>query len=328
MPRLEQASQPSRSPATISSHPLNIPNKFMEATPKKKPARRTTRADSGRRRRIQSLAVLPLENQSADPNTEYLSDGITETVITALSQLPRLNVMSRSAVFRYKESELDALEIRRELGVRAMLAGRVLQLGDALRISLELVDVDNGFQLWGANYNRKLVDIFAVQDEIASEVSERLKLKLSGEERKRLRKRPTKDLEAYQEYLRGRHAWNRRTVDSLKKSMFFSKKRSKRIRPTPSYVGLADAYAILGMAEYGAVAPPDIMPKAKAAAERGVELDPSVGGQAQTTLAHIQAFFDWDWEGAEKGFLKAVESDPRYPFSRLLISGMRCCSLR
>ena len=182
----------------------------MEATPKKKPARRTTRADSGRRRRIQSLAVLPLENQSADPNTEYLSDGITETVITALSQLPRLNVMSRSAVFRYKESELDALEIRRELGVRAVLAGRVLQLGDALRISLELVDVDNGFQLWGANYNRKRVDIFAVQDEIASEVSERLKLKLSGEERKRLRKRPTKDLEAYQEYLRGRHAWNRR----------------------------------------------------------------------------------------------------------------------
>jgi len=180
--------------------------------------------DSGRaiprvprlRRTIDSIAVLPFENASADPNAEYLSDGITENIIGSLTHLPKLRVMARSTVFRYKGQLTDPQKVGNELNVRTVLTGRVVQRGESLTIGTELVDVANGWRLWGEQYNRKLVDIFTVQEEIANEICERLRLNLTGDEKKRLSKRPTQNTEAYQDYLRGRYYWNKRTADGAR----------------------------------------------------------------------------------------------------------------
>src|SRR5687768_8656361 len=170
---------------------------------------------------INSLAVLPLVNDTNDPSAEYLSDGITESIINTLSQLPQLRVMARSTAFRYKGSEIHAREAGREMGVRAVLSGRVLQVGDRLVIRAELVDVAGGWQLWGAQYDRRPADILAVQSEIAREISEGLRLKLSGEQKERLVKQHTESTEAYRTYLKGRYYWNKRTLEGLKRGSEF-----------------------------------------------------------------------------------------------------------
>jgi serine/threonine protein kinase/tetratricopeptide (TPR) repeat protein len=268
------------------------------------------------KKEIDSLAVLPLRNQNGDPATEYLCEGITETIIIGLSRLPQLQVMSRSAAFRYKGTTSDPFSVGRELGVKAVLTGGLFQLGDALRLTLELVDVGSGVGLWGESYNRKLADIFALQDEIAREVTKKLELTLSRDDQKGLLSRQTQNVEAYQEYLRGRHSWNQRTPSGLGKS---KEHFEKAIGTDPSYgrayAGLADSYAILGMAEYGVFLPSEAMPRARAAAAQAKELDPALRGQAGTTLAHLAAFYDWRWEEAEKGFEEAIRLDPSYPYS-------------
>ena len=184
---------------------------------------------------IDSLAILPFQNASGDPDTEYLSEGITETIINSLSQLPKLRVVPRTTVFRYKGREVDPQAVGRELDTRAVVAGRVLQRGDTLIIRAELVDVANESQIWGAQYNRKLSDIFSVQEEIAQEISEKLRLRLTSHERKRLTKRYTQNAEAYQLYLKGRYHWNRRTEEGLKKGIQYFE---QAIAKDPGYVGL------------------------------------------------------------------------------------------
>lgn len=259
---------------------------------------------------INSLAVLPLVNDSPDAEMEYFSDGITESIINALTQLPKLRVVPRSTVFRYKSVSTDPQEIGRELGVRAVLTGRVLHFGERLVVNAELIDVVNESQLWGEQYNRKPADIFEVQEEISHEISKKLLLKLSGDERKRLTKRHTHDTEAYRHYLKGRFYWNKRTEDNFRKGIEHFR---QAIEVDPdyalAYAGLADSYLMLGF--YGACAPDDVMPKGKAAAVKALELDQSLA-EAHNSLAYIHCVYEWNWTASEKGFKKAIKLNPKY----------------
>ncbi len=263
------------------------------------------------RKTIDSLAVLPLDNASDDPSAEYLSDGITESIINGLAQVPKLRVVSRTTVFRYKGKRVNALDAGRELGVRAVLAGRVLAIGDELVIKTELVDVANDAQVWGGQYRLKLTDILAVEEEISREICDQLRLKLSGAERRRLTKRPTESTEAYHVYLRGRYCINKRTHDWLRKGItYFQKAIDLDPHYALAYAGMADAYGLLGSST-GGLPPHDTYPKAKAAAERALELDDSLG-EAHTALGFFRLLYDWDWPAAEDCFKKAIDLNPNY----------------
>jgi serine/threonine protein kinase/tetratricopeptide (TPR) repeat protein len=259
---------------------------------------------------INSIAVLPFVNVGADPNTEYLSDGITDSLINSLSQLPRLKVMSRNSVFRYKGQEADAQAAGKQLGVRAVLTGRVTQRGDSLSIIAELVDARDNSHLWGEQYNRKLADLLAVQEEIAKEISEKLRLKLTGEEEKQLIKRYTNNTEAYQLYLKGRFYWNKRTTEGYKKAIEYFE---QAIENDPSYAlaydGLADTYTMLG--RFGVSPPKEVMAKAKAAAVKALEIDDQLA-EAHASLAEVKWKYDWDFQGGEKEIERAIALNPNY----------------
>jgi eukaryotic-like serine/threonine-protein kinase len=260
---------------------------------------------------IDSIAVLPFENVGADPNTEYLSDGITETLINTLSQLSHLSVRSRTSVFHYKGKDVDPIKAGREMGVKAVLVGRVSQRGDNLQISTELVDVSNSNHIWGRQYNRRLSDILLVQEEISREMSQQLSVRLVGEEEKKLAKHPTDNTEAYQLYLKGKFHWNKRTVDDLRKAVnYFNEAIEKDPNFALAYAGLASAYSILP--NYSLLPQGEFMPKAEAAAKRALELDWTLA-EAHTVLASIRETFQWDWDGAEKEFKRALELDPNFP---------------
>ena len=273
--------------------------------------RKTQTTRRGRSRKtIDSLAILPLINGGEDPDTEYLSDGITESIINNLSQLPKLRVMARSTVFRYKGKEVDPQRVGQELGVRATLSGRVLQRGEHLIIKTELVDTDDGSHLWGEQYNRKLSDIFTIEEEISREISDKLRLKLSGAEKKQLTKRYTDNTEAYQLYLKGRFYWNKRTQEGLIRGIeYFQRAIDRDPDYALAYAGLADSYNIL--VSYSALAPNDAFPKAKAAASRALEIDGKLA-EAHTSLAFVRFGYDWDWAEAERGFKQAIQLNPGY----------------
>lgn len=259
---------------------------------------------------LNSLAVLPLTNASENPDAEYLSDGITESIINSLSQLPQLRVMARSTVFRYKGKDVDPRQVGQALGVRAVLAGRVLQVGDSLIVRTELVDVANGWQLWGEQFNRRLADILGLQEEIAREISEKLRIKLTGEEKRRLAKRYTDDSEAYRLYLKGRYYWNKYTMEGLTKAIeYFNQSIELDRSYALAYAGLADAYYRLSNAY---LPPKQTMPKARAAAMKAVEIDDTLG-EAHASLGLIKMYHDWDWAGAEREYKRAIELDPRSP---------------
>lgn len=262
------------------------------------------------RKTINSLAVLPLTNASADPNMEYFSDGITESIINALTRLPKLRVVPRSTVFRYKGQDVDPQAVGRALDVRAVLTGRVLHVGERLVVKAELIDVVNESQLWGEQYNRKPDDIFDVQDEISREISEKLRLQLSREEKRKLTKRHTEDPEAYRLYLRGRFYWNKRTEENFKKGIEFFQ-QAIEIDPNYAlaYAGLADSYILLGY--YSASSPQEVMPKAKAAAVKALALDETLA-EAHTSLGYIHYVYEWDWSRAEKEFKRAIKLNPNY----------------
>jgi eukaryotic-like serine/threonine-protein kinase len=267
------------------------------------------------RKTFDSIAVLPFENATADPNTEYLSDGITESIINSLSHLPKLRVMARSTVFRYKGQIPDPQKVGNDLNVRAVLTGRVVQRGDSLIIGTELVDVANGWRIWGEQYNRKLADVVVVQEEIAHEISERLRLSLTGDEKKRLTKKPTLDAQAYQDYLRGQFYWNKRTADGVKKGIeYFQRAIERDPGYALAYVGLADSYNILGF--YAYAAPREVFPRAKAAALRALEIDGTLT-QARASLAYGRLYYDWDWSAAEREFKEVIERNPMYATGRL-----------
>jgi serine/threonine protein kinase/TolB-like protein/Tfp pilus assembly protein PilF len=258
---------------------------------------------------IDSLAVLPLANASADPSTEYLSDGITESIINTLSQLPQLKVMARATVFRYKGKEVDVQEVRRDLNVRAVMMGRVLQFGDNLVIKTELVDTLDGSQLWGDEYRRKAADIFEVQEEISKEISEKLRIKLTGEEKKLLGKRYTDNTEAYRLYLKGRFCLSKTTKEALNNAIKHFR-QAVEIDPdyALAYAGLADAYYALSSNHVPAN---EAMPKALAAAEQALRMDDTLS-EAHASLGLVKAFYEWDWAGAEGEYRRAIELNPGY----------------
>ncbi len=262
----------------------------------------------GRGEAIDSVAVLPFVNTSTDPDTEYLSDGITETLIRQLSQIPQLKVMARSTVFRYKGRNIDPQKVGRDLDVRAVLTGRVSRRGETLTISMELMNVRDGSELWGVQYDRKLADILAVQEDIAREITDKLRLRLAGEEGRRLTGHSTENAEAYQLYLRGRYYWNKRTPDGIQKAIeYFQEAIEKDPSYALAYAGLADCYHVPA----NPLPPKQRMPQAKAAAMKALELDNTLV-EAHTTLARVLYAYDWDWSGAEKEFKRAIELNPRY----------------
>jgi serine/threonine protein kinase/Flp pilus assembly protein TadD len=265
-------------------------------------------------REIDSLAVLPFANTSGDPQMEYLGDGLTENIIFSLSQLPRLRVMSRSAVFKYKGRSEEAQDVGRALGVGAVLTGKVLQRGETLLITAELVDVVNGWQRWGAQYRRKIEDIFAMEEEIAKEISENLRLKLSPEKEDLLARRYTDNVEAYHLYLKGRFYWAKRTEEGLFKSIQYFR---QAIESDPTYAlayaGVAEGYVPLAV--YGHLAPKDACPKSRAAAHAALAIDSKLV-EARTVLGAVMSYYDWDQENAEKELRQAIALDPKYPRAR------------
>lgn len=263
-----------------------------------------------------SLAVLPFENESGDPTVEYLSDGIAEGIINILSKLSKLRVMANSAMFRYKGKAIDAQSVGRELNVRAVLTGKLLQRDDSLLIRTELVDVANGWHLWGEQYKRKVKDIFGVQEEIAKEICENLRLRLTRDEKKRLKRRDTENTEAYQLYLRGRYCWGRRTAEGFNKGIeYFQQAIEKDPNYGLAYAGLADCYNMLGAFGFGALPPQEYMPRARAAAMRALEIDPDLG-EAHASLAVAKFYYDRDWAGTESEFRRAIQLNPSYAIAR------------
>ena len=260
---------------------------------------------------INSVAILPFVNDSKDPNVEYLSDGITESIINSLSQLPNLTVMSRNAAFRFKGSNLDPVEVGRSLNVGAVLTGRLVKRDDRFVIKTELIKVADGSQLWGDEYNSSLADIFSVQEEVSKKISQKLRLRLTGQDEEKLAKRYTQDAEAYQLYLKGRYFWNRRNEEGFRNGIEYFK-RAEEKDPTfaLAFSGLADSYALL--CDIGVVRPVDEMPKAKAAAQKAVDADPALA-EAYTSRAFVRLAYDWDWLGAQSDFQQALKLNAKYP---------------
>ena len=252
---------------------------------------------------IDSIAVLPFHNASDDPDSEYLSDGITESILNSLAQIPQLRVIPRSTVFRYKGSDKDPQAVGRELNVRVVLTGRVIHRGETLVVGTELLDVQAGSQLWGERYNRKMADIFALEEEISHKISGSLRVRLN-----RLSKRVTEDPEAYQLYLKGRHHWTKRRPDDVLKAVSYFQQAIER-DPTYAlaYSGLADCYSILHL--YSILPAKEAFARARAAASAAVAFDDGLA-EGHTSLGFIRAYCDWDWQAADKEFARALDLNP------------------
>jgi serine/threonine-protein kinase len=259
---------------------------------------------------IDSLAVLPFAAASGDEDGAYLAEGITESIMHRLAGIAGLRIVPRSVVFRYAGSDRDPIGIAREVHARAVVTGRVRHRGERLSITAELVDAGTESQLWGERYDRTISDIFAVQEEMAAEIARSLRLRLTGDEARQLAKRETENSDAYRAYLKGRHHWNKRTVDGLRQAIVHFQ---EAIDLDPgfalAYGGLADTWNILGY--YNSQPPLDAYPRGKAAAQRAIELDPAAAAP-HASLGYVQVFFDRDWPGAKASFERAIELDPGY----------------
>jgi serine/threonine protein kinase/Tfp pilus assembly protein PilF len=257
---------------------------------------------------IDSLAALPFVNVDADPNTEYLSDGITESLINSLSQLPNLKVISFSSVSRYRGQKIDPQAVARDLGVRALLVGKVTQRGDDLLVSAELVDTLDNSHIWGEQYNRKLSGLLALQQEISREISDKLRLQSTGEQKERLTKRYTESTEAYQLYLKGRYHWNKWTPEGWQKSIeYFQQAIEKDPSYALAYVGVSNAYSALGF--FDVMLPREAWPKAEEAAVKALEIDDTLG-EAHAALGSVKYLYNWDWASAERELKRAIELNP------------------
>jgi TolB-like protein/Tfp pilus assembly protein PilF len=256
---------------------------------------------------INSIAVLPLVNAGNDPETEYLSDGITESLINSLSQFPQLRVVPRTTAFSFKGKTIDPLQVGRLLGVRAILTGILIQRGDTLVLQVDLVETSEGSQIWGEHYDKKASDLLSLRQELAREVTGGLRLRLRGEDEKRLTKGDAANSEAYQLYLKGRHFWNKRSAEGLKKAVEqFQQSIDKDPNYALAYVGLADSYNLLE--PYAGVPASDVRPKATAAVERALQLDDSLA-EAHVSLGLIQQW-SWNFAEAEREYKRAIELDP------------------
>ena len=266
---------------------------------------------SGSNKAIESVAVLPFENNSGNADSEYLSDGLAESLIYRLSQLSNLKVSPRSSVFRYKGKEIDAEKIGNELGVDAVMSGRLTQRGDNLTISVDLIDVRNKKTLWGEQFERKMSDLVNTQREIAATIADKLQLRLAGSDSNGITKRDTTSSEAYQLYLQGRYFWNKRSSGNLKKATELLRAATEKDPQFAlAYAGLADCYAVSYY--YIGERNREVMPFAKIYAAKAIELDPTLA-EAHATLGFVNWVLDWDREAAEKEFLRAIELNPNYP---------------
>src|SRR5712691_109720 len=256
-----------------------------------------------------SIAVLPFDNQNRDPDTEYLSDGIPESISNSLSQLPNLKVMSRNSVFHYKGKDTDAQAVAKELKVQAVLTGRMTQRGDGLSISVELINAEDNSEIWGQQYNRKLADVFAVQEEIAKEISEKLRLKLTGLEKQQLAKRPTGSLKAFQYYMQGRAYAQRRTREDLLQAIHYCEKAIEEDHNYAlAYVGLSDAYENLGVRGY--IAPQEGRRQADESARKALALDENL---AESHAALGQAYVTFtpsNFPRGDRELRRAIELSP------------------
>ncbi|MEP6787191.1 MAG: tetratricopeptide repeat protein [Acidobacteriota bacterium] len=269
-------------------------------------------------RQIESIAVIPFVNESGNADVEYLSDGMTETLISSLSQLPNLNVKSRSSVFRYKGKDTDAQTIGKELNVQAILNGRVIERGDDLTLYLELIDTKTGDQIWGGQYNKKLSGLVSLQTEIARDVSDKLRQKLTGADEQRLAKVSTANTEAYQLYLKGRYFWNKFTpADQQKASEYFNQAIASDPGYALAYAGLADTYG--SSATNGWIPPTEGYQKGKAAAKKALEIDEGLA-EAHVSFGAMSMFFDFDWQTAEREYKRALELNPNYELTYELYS--------
>ena len=273
--------------------------------------------------RIDSVAVLPFVNAGADPSMEYLSDGITEGIIDRLSGLPNIKVISRTSAFRYKQRDIEPQKVARALGVQALVTGRVIQRGDDLSVSAELVTREDK-QLWGEQYSRKLADIISIQQEIATAVSGNLRVRLTSEDKTRLAKSSAINPEAYQLYMKGRYHANQATAAGLKKGIeYFQQAIDQDPNYALAYAGLADSYIGLGG---GLIYQPpgETLPKAKAAAMKAVELDDTLA-EAHASLADAVWLNDWDWPGAEREYKRAIDLNPKSAIShKKYVVGLFC----
>ena len=258
-----------------------------------------------------SIAVLPFVNMSAEPDSEFFSDGIAEELTNALSKLEGLHVVARASAFAFKGGQEDVREIGRRLGVTTVLEGSVRRAGNRVRVTAELVSVGNGYRLWSERFDRQLDDVFAIQDEIATAIADVLEAKLLGAP-KAYAQEPVRsgDPRAYEHYLRGRHLWNERTTSALEQSVEeFQRALAIDPRHAPSYAGIADSYVILGV--YSHRPQDEVMPQAKAAAEQALAIDASLA-EAHTALACVRALYEWDWAAADALFRRAIAHNPQY----------------
>ena len=259
---------------------------------------------------IESIAVMPFVNESGNADVEYLSDGMTETLINSLSQIANLSVKARSSVFRYKGKEIDPKKIAAELNVQAILTGRVVQRGDQLTLNIELIDAQTENILWGNRYERKSSDLVSLQSEIARDVSSKLKSRLSGGDVAKVEKAYTTNPEAYQLYLKGKFSWNKRTGESLKQAAeLYQQAVEKDPNYALAYSGLAETYVLFS--SYDVAPANDSMPQAKAAALRALEIDDSLA-EAHTALGFYLSTYEWDRNGSEKEYRRAIELKPNY----------------
>jgi TolB-like protein/class 3 adenylate cyclase/lipoprotein NlpI len=256
-----------------------------------------------------SIAVLPFVNMSNDPEQEYFSDGITEEILNSLANLKDLEVAGRTSSFYFKGKNLDLREIGEKLNVRTVMEGSVRKQGNKLRITVQLINVENGFHFWSEKYDREIVDVFAIQDEIAFAITEKLKVTLLDDEKAVITKNPTENHEAYDLYLKGQFYFNKRGTNIKKGLEYFLQAAAQDPTFSLAYSGIADCYSILGF--YSIVYPHIAMPKAKANAEKAIELDPTNAG-AHTTLAFIAVVYDWDWKMAKQKFQLVFTLNPNY----------------
>lgn len=259
---------------------------------------------------VMYLAVLPFVNENADPNTEYLSEGITESIINSLSLLPRLKVMARATTYRYKGREIDAYSVGQELSVEAVLVGRLLLDGDTLIVSAELMSVEDRSHIWGGRYRRHLSELSFLQEEITREVSERLLVRWVGEGKKSLLRQYSPNSDAYLFYLKGRYLLNKcSTKDSMKAVEYFQKAIELDPGYASAHAGLSDSY--IRLADYGVLSPGEIIPKARMAIVRALGIDDRLD-EAHVSQAQIMSRYDWDWAGAERECRRAIELNPSY----------------
>ena len=262
---------------------------------------------SGKTAQIDSLAVLPFMNQGGDAKTDYLSDGITESLIDNLAHVPDLKVKSRHSVFRYKGKDVDVQQVGKDLGVAALVSGRVVPRGDQIDISAELTNVSDNTEIWGQHYSGPAANIISLQQQIAGDIADKLRSRMSSAEKQQVTKQGTKDPEAYELYLKGRYEWNKRTPASLAAAIsYFNQAIEKDPGYAMAYLGLADAYGVLP--SHGG-SPAEDYPKSNAAARRALELDPTLAGP-HADLASNEMEYDFDFAGGEAEFQKALELDP------------------